>query len=249
MKRKETLINALRLAIDALQNGTIHYDWTEQCSCNMGLVAQAVLNVDVKELDHLREPLFISLAKVNTERKKDGKEIFDKTWKNAIQHGCPLTGEKMPDIIKRLEACGMTRSDMVHLEYLENPAILELSGIQKQKYSENVQVGTEEKKVSANGLWGWLGYTKTEVVPVYEVKETIRYPKNYYANKENVAKYLSAWLSILLDSTMEIKYESDKHTESGLNMERQLLLAVAEEDYEKAASIRDSIAKHKLVSA
>jgi hypothetical protein len=244
MKRKETLIGALRLAIDALQNGTIHYDWTEQCSCNMGLVAQAVLKVDVKELDHLREPLFHSLTEINKERKKEQRKTFSRTWKNAIQLGCPLTGEKIPEIIKRLEACGMSRADMVHLEYLENPAILELSGIQKQKYSENIQVSTEERKVPAKGFWGWLGYTKTEVVPVYEVKETVKYPKNYYTKKENVVKYLSAWLSILLDSTMEIKYESDKHIESGLNLERQLLLAVAEEDYEKAASIRDNIAKH-----
>jgi hypothetical protein len=246
MKRKETLIGALRLAIDALQNGTIHYDWAEQCSCNMGVVAQAVLKVDVNELDDLRDSLFDKLAKINKERKNENKEQFDRTWKNAIQLGCPLTGERLPEIIKRLEECGMTRADMVHLEYLENPAILELSGIQKEMHSDKIQVGTEQIKVPAKGFWGWLGYTKTEEVPTYEVKETLRYPKNYYTKKENVVKYLSAWLSILLDNTMEIKYESDKHVESGLNLERELLLAVAEEDYEKAASIRDNIAKHKL---
>jgi len=246
MKRKETLIGALRLAIDALQNGTIHYDWKEQCSCNMGVVAQAVLKVDVNELEDLRDSLFDKLTKINKERKNENKEQFDRTWKNAIQLGCPLTGERLPEIIKRLEECGMSRADMVHLEYLENPAILELSGIQKEMHSDKIQVGTEQLKVPKKGFWGWLGYTKTELVPIYEVNKTLRYPKNYYTKKENVVKYLSAWLSILLDNTIEIKYESDKHIESGLNLERELLLAVAEEDYEKAAKIRDNIAKHKL---
>jgi hypothetical protein len=247
MNNKQKLIGALRTAIGALQNGTIHYDWVEQCSCNMGIVAQAVLNVDATELEELRQPLFTKLSAINKERKKDGKEGLDKTWKNAIQVGCPLTGEKLPEIIKRLESCGMTRADMVHLEYLENPAILELSGIQKVTEVKKKQVGTEMQIVPCKGFWGTVGFTKKAEVPVYEEYEISTYPKNYYSKKENVVKYLSAWLSILLDETLEIKHD-DKHTETGINLERELLIAVAEEDYEKAASIRDNIAKHKLVS-
>jgi hypothetical protein len=51
MKRKEKLIESLRLVIDALKNNTVYYDWSEQSSCNMGVVAQAILSVDVKELE------------------------------------------------------------------------------------------------------------------------------------------------------------------------------------------------------
>jgi hypothetical protein len=115
MKRKETLIGALRLAIDALQNGTIHYDWAEQCSCNMGVVAQAVLKVDVNELDDLRDSLFDKLAKINKERKNENKEPFDRTWKNAIQLGCPLTGERLPEIIKRLEELNISTDEVRNL--------------------------------------------------------------------------------------------------------------------------------------
>lgn len=43
MNRKQKLIESLRLVIGALKNGTIHYDWKEQHSCNAGVVAQAVL--------------------------------------------------------------------------------------------------------------------------------------------------------------------------------------------------------------
>lgn len=249
MKRKEKLIQALRVAIDALQNETIFYDWQTQESCNMGVVAQAILNVDAPKLKELRQPLFNKLDSVNHKRQQKKQETFGHTWKNAIQQGCPITGEKLPKIIQRLEECGMTRADMVHLEYLENPAILKLSGIQQVPTQERIQVDTIQKQIPAGwfGILGLLGIKKTIQEPVYEIKTTYQYPEHYYAQKENVIKYLSAWLSILLDENMSIKHDDNKHLETELNLERELLLAVVNEDYEKAATLRDNIAKHKLI--
>lgn len=249
MKRKEKLIQALRVAIDALQNETIFYDWKTQDSCNMGVVAQAILNVDAQKLNELRKPLFNKLNNVNQKRKQNKEEKLDKTWKNAIQQGCPITGEKLPKIIQRLEECGMTRADMVHLEYLENPAILKLSGIQKIPKQKRIQVDTIQKQIPAGwfGILGLFGIKKTIQKPVYEIKTIYTYPEHYYVEKENVIKYLSAWLSILLDENMSIKHDDDKHLETELNLERELLLAVVNEDYEKAATLRDNIAKHKLI--
>lgn len=256
MKRKEKLIQALRVAIDALQNETIFYNWQKQDSCNMGVVAQAILNVDAQailnvdaqKLKELRQPLFNKLDSINQKRQQKKEETLGHTWKNAIQQGCPITGENLPKIIKRLEECGMTRADMVHLEYLENPAILKLSGIQQVPTQKRIQVDTIQKQIPAGwlGILGLLGIKKTIQEPVYEIKTTYQYPEHYYAEKENVIKYLSAWLSILLDENMSIKHDENKHLETELNLERELLLAVVNEDYEKAATLRDKITKHKL---
>lgn len=246
MKRKEKLIESLRLVIDALKNDTIHYDWREQSSCNMGVVAQAILNVDVKQLEELRSSLFDPLLEINKERRENKKGKIDVTWKNSIRYVCPMTGKKLPEIIKKLESFGLSRVDMVHLEYLENPAILELSGIEKECVVEKVQVGTEQKEVSVNWFLNLFGYTKKVEVPIYEDKETYQYPEGYYTKRENVVKYLSAWLMILLDKDLEIKHGSNKHVEETLNLERELILALADEDYDKAVVLRDDIAKQKL---
>jgi hypothetical protein len=74
MNKKEHLINSLRIAIDSLQNGIIKYDWNEQCSCNAGIVSQAVLGISINELQKLRKTAFDKLEKHNFQ--KHGNEIL-----------------------------------------------------------------------------------------------------------------------------------------------------------------------------
>jgi hypothetical protein len=251
MNRKDTLVKGLRTAIDALKNDTINYNWNEQCSCNMGVVAQAILELSFDELEELHKSLFSPLIKVNKERKEDGKERIMPSWKNAVKYACPITGKNMPEIINILESKGMSRADIVHLEFLENPAILELSGIQKNETVTKVQTGTEEQRVaSKNWFLKLFGYTDLVEFPVYKLEKSYHYPEDYYQRKENVILYLSAWLNILTNENLEIKVKdsADSHKEASINLEKELLHAVADEDYERAAGLRDSIAKNLILA-
>jgi hypothetical protein len=228
MNRKEKLINSLNIAIKSLQNDTVLYDWQKQSSCNAGIVAQAVLDITPEELTEIRKPFF-NVIPNDTEG----------TWKNAIKYGCSVTGKSMFEIITKLSEAGLTKEDIVHLEYLENPAILEKSGIEKETICLDVKVREETIETvvpHSNFFKRMQGKTETSVTvkPIYEkqILET-KYPDGYYSKKENLIKYLSAWVTIL-------KEEPEMKTES-TNLEAQLLNAVANEDYELACKIRDNI--------
>jgi hypothetical protein len=123
MEKKAHLIKSLEIVIDSLKNDTIAYNWLKTHSCNMGVVAQALLGVTRQELNEISRPLFMDLP---------GES---KTWKKGVKYNCPITGEAIPEIIKRLEAAGLHRNDIVHLEYLDNSAILANSTIEKIKIS------------------------------------------------------------------------------------------------------------------
>lgn len=223
MSKKEHLISSLRVAINALHNDTIFYSWNNPNSCNMGVVAQAVLKVDAKTLGVMRKELFAATT-----------DLSEKSWRNAVKHGCPITGVEIPVIIKQLEDAGLSREDIVHLEYLSNPAILSESGIPMEPVYKQVKTGTkktETKEKILGGLFGNRTIIKEE--PVYEqVADGYAYRKNYHKDRGNLIKYLSAWVRIL---TNEAK------PDEATNLEAELLNAVADENYELAASLRDKI--------
>jgi len=249
MNRKETLIKGLRTAIDALKNDTINYNWNNQCSCNMGVVAQAVLELSFDELKQLNKELFKPIDSLNKKRKEDGKDRIMPSWKNAVKYACPITGKDMPEIINILESKGMSRADIVHLEFLENPAILELSSIKKIETVTSVQTGTETKEYpTTHWFWKYFGHTEKVEVPIYEHSTAYAYPTDYYQHKENVILYLSAWLNILTNENLEIKVKdtNDSRKEASINLEKELLHAVADENFERAAELRDAIAKNLI---
>jgi hypothetical protein len=225
MEKKAHLIKSLELAIDALKNDTIAYNWLKTHSCNTGVVAQALLGVTREELNEISRPLFMDLP---------GES---KTWKKGVKYNCPITGESIPEIIKRLEAAGLHRNDIVHLEYLENPAILANSTIEKIKVPKEVITKTEIKTVlDKTSLWSILRGKKRQIpVDKKEIVEEEIYPAKYYEEKENLIKYLVSWVQILKNEYKEVGQRED--------LEAELLVAVAEENYEKAAAIRDSITK------
>jgi hypothetical protein len=234
MNRKETLVNSLRVAVNALKNDTIYYDWNKQCSCNAGVISQAVLGITSDELEKKRKSLFSVISEKNEGRRSEDKDYIDHTWKNAVQYGCPITGKNMPEIVRDLEAAGLTREDIVHLEYLENPAILEASTIEKVKtvVGKN-QVGTIKEERTRKKFLGLIKETYMEEVPVYENVYEEKYPAKYFMKKENVIKYLSAWIKIL---TENVNYSDNRN-----ELEANLLNAVAEERYEDAAEIRNRL--------
>lgn len=237
MNKKQHLINSLRIAVNALKNDTVRYNWSEQCSCNAGIVSQAVLNLTADELQEKRSTLFGKLSAFNKEQKDDKK--LDLTWKNAIKIACPITGKNMPEIINDLEAAGLTREDIAHLEYLENPAILKASGIRKEVTARKIKVDEKvytETLPSASFFGRLFGKTVTKTItePVYREERVETYPKNYYTKKENLIMYLSAWIRIL---TEDVTMETDRE-----KLEGELLNAVAEENYERASEIRNRLA-------
>lgn len=242
MKRKEHLIKSLKIVIDALKNDTVYYNWKEQCSCNMGVTAQALLKATKKDIDKLTDRLFGDIAALNKDVDKKDEKYINPTWKNAVKQLCPITGESMYAIINQLEDCGMSREDIVHLEYLENEAILAGSGIEKVSNVIEKIIGykTEIQTVPSNSIIGKiLGKTKQiEVnVPIIEYETVWEYPKKYYSNKENLIKYLISWVNILSSNIDENQsLNTDKK-----RLQAQLLNAVAEESYERAAIIRDQL--------
>ncbi len=258
MEKKQNLIKALKVAINALTNGTIFYNWVNPTSCNCGIVAQAVLGVSPIELKQIATPFFEKSAaelKRIAPSRKDGHP----TWKESVQTACPITGEPTFEIIKRLKGIGMDKEDIVHLEFLENPAILALSGIKKEPiYERKIQsekvtevpvAVTDSKQVRSNSfLKRVLGIKDTVIehsvkmekktdTHYAEVKTGEKYPKNYYQLKSNLILYLTAWLKILEGNIEE--------TQAGMNnkekLQADLLIATANENYEGAANIRDKI--------
>lgn len=236
--RKEHLIKSLRTAIHALKNDIVKYDWGTQSCCNAGVVSQLVLGLTEKELATHLKPLFATIEKhnANVGVRENGPERISPTWKNGIKYTCPITGKDMPQVIQDLEAAGLSRGDIAHLEYLENPAILAGSGIEKVKTKiGQKQVGTQEETHVIKKYWGLRKKAIVHTVPVYEDVYEDAYPKKYYADPNNLVKYLSSWVRILTG-------ESQEHQTSANKLEADLLLAVAEENYEKAAVIRDQLA-------
>jgi hypothetical protein len=234
--RKANLVNSLRTAVHALKNDTVKYDWTKQSCCNAGVVSQVVLGLTEAELIAHMKPVFKTIKDHNKKAVAAGEKKIDATWKNGIKYTCPVTGKGMPQIIQDLEAAGLSRGDIAHLEYLENPAILAGSGIEKEKtVVGQKQVGTREETEVIKKYWGLTKKTVVHTIPVYEDVYDERYPKTYYAERENLIKYLSSWLRILTGDAQEQRTPVNQ-------LEADLLIAVAEENYEKAAEIRDQLA-------
>ena len=124
MSKKEKLIGSLNVAISALKNDTVLYDWNSQSSCNCGVVSQAVLGKTNKQVGELFQEINKGLHGYETEEKK-----IRRTWKNGVKYLCPITGKSNIQILDDLNNAGMSKEDIVHLEYMDNDAILAKSGV------------------------------------------------------------------------------------------------------------------------
>jgi hypothetical protein len=173
----------------------------------------------------------------NREVEHKEKEIA-LTWKNSIKYTCSITGKDMPKIYQDLEAAGLSRFDIAHLEYMDNPAILAESTIEKIKVKTGTRkIGERTQDVIVKSFFGLIKKNKIVTDDVFEDVFEMRYPSGYYSKKDNLIKYLSAWVRIL-EKQPTLSEISDRN-----DLEGQLLNAVADEDYEKAAEIRNQIAK------
>ena len=245
MNKKQHLIKSLLVAIDALKNDTILYNWVNQESCNCGVVSQAVLGIDRHELKKRFGDIWSGLFSL----KPKDKEEIDPTWKNAVKYFCPITGKSDKQILNDLQEAGLDKNDIVHLEYMDNPAILKKSGVKTYKVEIVMDKVLKESTVKTlrvpvkNPIMRLLGYTELVDVrdDVYEEEENeIKHPIDYWVDPSNLILYLQGWVSILKEGSSNDEEIEDM---DNLTLEGELLNAVADEDFEKAAIIRDNISK------
>lgn len=99
------LVNALRETANRLRNGT-HYAWGHHGSCNCGNLLQVVTNLTSGEI-------------VRYAHQGIGE------WTELAQEFCPVTRAPLNLIISKLIEIGLTPTDIHHLEYLTDRAVLD----------------------------------------------------------------------------------------------------------------------------
>ena len=98
------LISALRETADRLKNGAA-YAWGNHGACNCGNLLQVVARISREEI----------LAYAHT-------GIGE--WTELAVEYCPVSNTPVNLLIKKLEEIGLTATDIHHLEYLDNRAVL-----------------------------------------------------------------------------------------------------------------------------
>jgi len=99
-----TLIKALREAAARLKNGS-HYAWGHHGACNCGQLLQVITRLDEKEI----------LMHAHTGAGE---------WTEIVVETCSVTGAPVSLLLSKLEAAGLTPTDIHNIEYLDNKAVL-----------------------------------------------------------------------------------------------------------------------------
>jgi hypothetical protein len=99
------LIEALRETAEKLRNGA-HYAWGHHGSCNCGNLVQVVTKLTSGEI-------------VRYAHQGIGE------WTELSQEFCPVTKAPLNLIISKLAEIGLTPTDIHHIEYLTDRAVLE----------------------------------------------------------------------------------------------------------------------------
>lgn len=103
------LIDGLRKSADRLESDPHQYEWIDRTSCNCGILAQAITNMD-------RGQLSTAL-----------KELHPGSWTEIAndRKSCSITGLPMNFVVRSLLDAGMTWRDFSELECLSNKKIAE----------------------------------------------------------------------------------------------------------------------------
>ena len=99
-----TLVTALRETATRLRKG-VHYAWGHHGACNCGNLVQVITNLSEEEI--LRH------AHTGTGE-----------WTEMVNEFCPITNAPLTLLIGRLEEIGLTPTDVHHIEYLSDKAVL-----------------------------------------------------------------------------------------------------------------------------
>ena len=98
------LINALRVTASRLRSGA-YYAWGHHGGCNCGNLVQVVCDLNKEQI--------VAMA-----HESSGE------WTEIAQESCSVTHLPLRQILQRLESIGLTPSDVHHLEYLDDVAVL-----------------------------------------------------------------------------------------------------------------------------
>lgn len=98
------LIEALRTTALNLKNGAYH-SWGHHGACNCGNLVQSVTKFSKEEI--------LRYAQESTGE-----------WTELAREFCPVTNAPLALIFFRLEAIGLSPTDIHHVEYLSSPAVL-----------------------------------------------------------------------------------------------------------------------------
>ncbi|MDX2174348.1 MAG: hypothetical protein SFY56_14700 [Bacteroidota bacterium] len=104
-KASYLLSNAIRKAALNLQNNK-PYEWGHMGNCNCGHLAQTLLNINKAEIHRYA-------------MEKHGD------WNEQLNDYCPTSGLLMDKLIWNLLQTGLAMEDIMDLEYLRNPKIVE----------------------------------------------------------------------------------------------------------------------------
>lgn len=185
---------ALVSVVKALESGTIYYDWNHHECCNVGVVAQTLLK---KKQDEMA----VMLSEVHAEAAKSDSldtEGVDPSWNNIIGILCPTTGKPMYEVFKRLESAGLSREDIIHLEYLNNEEILRRSRIEKVEYKDVPGERTVTKKrPHSKRFLRWLGMEEAYLSTEPELRSRFDYDERYWTDKNNLILYLKSWIDMI----------------------------------------------------
>jgi hypothetical protein len=99
------LVRALRETARRLQNGA-HYAWGHHGACNCGNLLQVITRLDEKEI----------LTHAHT-------GIGE--WTEIATESCSVTGAPVSLLLSKLEAAGLTPTDIHNIEYLDNKEVLQ----------------------------------------------------------------------------------------------------------------------------
>lgn len=99
------LIESLRKTATNLRNGAF-YVWGNQGACNCGNLVQVVTNLTPKEIVQYVQQTSLG------------------EWTEMAEEFCPITNAPVNLLVAKLEALGLTTTDIHHLEYLNDTKVL-----------------------------------------------------------------------------------------------------------------------------
>ncbi|MEM8955346.1 MAG: hypothetical protein AAGD22_14425 [Verrucomicrobiota bacterium] len=107
-KKNPELVRALRGAAHRLSIGA-RYEWGHMARCNCGHLIQSLTGMNDREVSRA----------VNYELDE---------WTEHARAYCPQSGRAVDEVFETLEKVGFDREDVIHLEHLTDPLVLERLG-------------------------------------------------------------------------------------------------------------------------
>jgi len=153
-----TLIGALRQAASNLDNGA-HYAWGHHGSCNCGHLLQVVTHLSKEEI----------LQRAHT-------GIGE--WTEIAESVCDVTGLPAHEMIGRLQAIGLTPTDIHNLEYLQDRDVLELLPGGFRWLKKNVR---EDVVLYFQTMASWLEEKLVSHIELPIIENTVSTPQTEFA--------------------------------------------------------------------